>query len=553
MSFFRDFDFTFKGVDFSFAGGKLFIGDDLISFTDFVRFARGEIDLTPKPTIAGTVIALSGSEGLDNDGADFDILREALVATGLDQVLDDAAADFTVFAPTDAAFIELARSLGATVADGDEAAALSAILAALADLGGSEEAALGLLSDILLYHVSPTGRDLATLQEAGTIATAQGGTLSLDGLVLADAEPDLVDPTIVLPDVAASNGTIQVIDRVLLPIDIPGNEVVEDPLPNIVDIATGSDDFQILVKALVAADLVGTVQGLTDITVFAPTDAAFGNLAVGLGFDGDPANEDGVFDFIVSALTDLSGGESPIPLLTNILLFHVSAGAKSATEIDALGTIDTLLTGATFDADGTELVDAEDGLANPEIVLPDIAADNGTIQAIDQVLIPIDIPGIDPDQVIRGTRFSDSLTGAEGNDEINGFAGRDILEGKGGDDHLYGARGRDSLDGGDGDDALFGGWGWDKLVGGAGDDHLTGGRGRDFFIFTGDDIGNDVIKDLSRLDRIVLDEDDFADFEDVEAALSFDGDDAVLSLADGTVTIEHVDEHDINEHLFLFV
>ncbi|MEM9550462.1 MAG: fasciclin domain-containing protein, partial [Pseudomonadota bacterium] len=109
----------------------------------------------------------------------------------------------------------------------------------------------------------------------------------------------------------------------------------EPPPENIVDIAVGNGSFDILVKALQTADLADTVRDLDDITVFAPTDAAFAALAADLGYDGDPEDEDAVFDFIAGALGDLAGGD-PVPLLTDILLYHVSGGAKTAEEIDDL-------------------------------------------------------------------------------------------------------------------------------------------------------------------------------------------------------------------------
>ncbi|MEX0367091.1 MAG: fasciclin domain-containing protein [Ruegeria sp.] len=168
---------------------------------------------------------------------------------------------------------------------------------------------------------------------------------------------------------------------------------------NIVAIAAGSDDFEILVKALSAANLVTTVQNLNDITVFAPTDAAFVQLAVDLGFDGDTSDEDAVFGAIATALADLAPDGDPIPLLTNILLYHVSAGAQSAADIANAGSVTTLLPGASFGTDGTTLLDAEPDIEDPNIVIPDIPAANGTIQAIDRVLLPIDIPGNTPDPV----------------------------------------------------------------------------------------------------------------------------------------------------------
>ena len=85
-----------------------------------------------------------------------------------------------------------------------------------------------------------------------------------------------------------------------------GTESAESEAPaNIVDIAAGSDAFGLLVRALDAAGLTETVRGLDDVTVFAPTDAAFAALAADLGYAGDPADEDAVFDALVAALTDL--------------------------------------------------------------------------------------------------------------------------------------------------------------------------------------------------------------------------------------------------------
>src|SRR5688572_10469430 len=60
----------------------------------------------PQTTITDTVVALSGSSGFDTNGGDFDILREAAAATGLDGLLSKRR-QLTVFAPTDQAFLDL--------------------------------------------------------------------------------------------------------------------------------------------------------------------------------------------------------------------------------------------------------------------------------------------------------------------------------------------------------------------------------------------------------------------------------------------------------------
>lgn len=184
---------------------------------------HGEDQNTAPPTIADIVLQ-SGGE-FDGDGGDFDILLQALQATDLVDVVADPDADFTVFAPTDDAFIELARSLGAHVDDGDDAGAFNAIVEGLTTLAPDGDP-IPLLKDVLLYHVSPCGRNVEQLQADGTIETALGVTFHVNGTELDDQDPDIENPEFVegLTDIQASNGVVQVIDRVLLPIDVPGSD-----------------------------------------------------------------------------------------------------------------------------------------------------------------------------------------------------------------------------------------------------------------------------------------------------------------------------------------
>lgn len=373
-------NFTFLGT-VPPAGAALTVGGSANVFGKGLKYEELSAGDLPEPNI---VDIAAGSD-------DFNILVKALSAAGLVGTVE-ALNDITVFAPTDAAFTQLALDLGFAGDTADEDAVFNFIAGALAGLAPDGDP-IPLLTDILLYHVSAGAKTAAEIDAAEDVSTfLAGASFGSHGTELEDNEPDLENPNIVVPDIAASNGTIQVIDRVLIPLDIPGND-----LPNIVDIATGSDDFNILVKALSAAGLVETVQGLTDITVFAPTDAAFTQLAMDLGFDGDATDEQAVFDFIAGALAGLAPDGDPIPLLTDVLLYHVSPGAKKASQIDDADTIETLLPDATFATEGTELIDNEPDIADPNIVIPDIAADNGVIQAIDRVLLPLDIPGNEPD------------------------------------------------------------------------------------------------------------------------------------------------------------
>jgi uncharacterized surface protein with fasciclin (FAS1) repeats len=154
----------------------------------------------PRTTITDTVVALSGSSGFDADPSDFDILREAVVATGLDDKLAGRR-QLTVFAPNDQAFLDL------TGASSEQQA-----FEQVAGLG------LEAVADVLAYHVAPGRREAASVVDAKRVRTLQGGFLTK-----APGSTTLVDAlrreaNIVGPDAAlVSNGVVHVIDAVVLP------------------------------------------------------------------------------------------------------------------------------------------------------------------------------------------------------------------------------------------------------------------------------------------------------------------------------------------------
>ena len=182
------------------------------------------------PTIAG-IVSQSGNE-FDDNNQDFDILLEALETADLVGAVDDENANLTVFAPNDAAFIELAEDFG--YQGTDEGEAFAEIANALTELGEGDP--VPLLRDILLYHVSPEAKEQAQIIEQAEVATLlEGASFTVEGNELVDNEPDLSNPSFIndLANIEAANGIIQGIDRVLLPIDIPGNDItgnVEDDM-----------------------------------------------------------------------------------------------------------------------------------------------------------------------------------------------------------------------------------------------------------------------------------------------------------------------------------
>lgn len=421
---------------------------------------------------------------------DFNILVKALGAAGLVDTIRNAT-DITVFAPTDAAFTQLAIDLGFEGDATDEDAVFGFIAAQLTVLGGGDP--IPLLTDILLYHVSDGVQDAAGL---GEVTTLQGETFSANGAELVDNEPDIDNPNIVAADVAASNGVIQVIDRVLLPLDVPGNEPVEEELPTIAGIVAASGgtfdqdntDFDLLLNAVQAAGLVGVLDNPdAEFTVFAPNDAAFIGLAQALGFEG--SDEGAAFSYLVDALALLGGGDA-IPLLGEVLTYHVAGGALGSEDVLAATSIQTVQ-GGTLGVDGLALVDADPDVANPTLIATDIAASNGIAHVIDGVLLPADLLQSD------GSNDVDFIIASEQRDYIRTGRDNDFVDGNGGNDFISLGRGNDVGVGGAGRDVIKGGSGDDVITGGTGRDFLWGGRGNDVFVFsTGD--GHDYVRDFEQ-------------------------------------------------------
>ncbi len=305
---------------------------------------------------AGTAGAVPG-EATGNivqtavDAGSFKTLAAALGATGLDAVLADETRQFTVFAPTDDAFAELGEdTINSLLADPDA------------------------LTDILLYHVladqnvdSTTAVSLA----GNSVQAANQDNLQLS---LQDGKLFINTSQVITPDVAATNGTIHVIDKVLLPPadNTDGGESQDDgsgentQLLNIVDTALAAGSFNTLAAALEATGLVPVLaDDKASFTVFAPTDAAFAALGQ---------------DTIDSLLTDPD-------TLRDILLYHVISGqaVNAETAISLAGSSVTMTNG---DDVGLSLDGGKLFVNQSEVVATDVQATNGIIHVIDAVLLP---------------------------------------------------------------------------------------------------------------------------------------------------------------------
>jgi uncharacterized surface protein with fasciclin (FAS1) repeats len=164
----------------------------------------------PAGSIVDVAVAASGGGTPDSNPYDYDILVQALTATGLAPVLADTSRQFTVFAPDDRAFMQTVADITGT-APASEADALTAITTA---------ATLAQIANVLLYHVV-ADQKLGPVHVllAGPLTMANGGVVSPRLLTLQDETPALRDPRLVLKglNIQASNGVIHTIDRVLVP------------------------------------------------------------------------------------------------------------------------------------------------------------------------------------------------------------------------------------------------------------------------------------------------------------------------------------------------
>jgi len=148
--------------------------------------------------------------------------------------------------------------------------------------------------------------------------------------------------------------------------------------PTIVDVAIAinadgpfAGQFDTLITAVLAADpiVLDTLSGNGKLTVFAPTDDAFA--AIGL----DASNV----------------GSLPTDFLTQVLVYHVARGERTAADVVPAERIRMLGGGFLYkEAGSTTLVDNLGRPAN--IIVTDVKAANGVIHAIDAVVLPAPPP-----------------------------------------------------------------------------------------------------------------------------------------------------------------
>lgn len=281
--------------------------------------------------------------GLAMMNKDLSILAQALSITGLDVVLNDRDAEFTVFAPSNDAF--------------------EAFLTAN-NLSGLNDIPVPVLTQVLLNHA------LSGVALSGNLSTTYTTTLATFGNT--DSNISLYINTdngvqlngqssVVAADITAANGVVHLVDAVI-------------DLPTVVTFAVADPNFSNLVAALTRDDqpdfvsVLSTANGTAPapFTVFAPINDAFADL---------------LSELSLGSLDDVDG-----EILTAVLNMHVIAEANIRAEDLVSGPASTLGGDITIDAGNATITDPNGRVSN--IIVVNVQAANGVVHAIDKVILP---------------------------------------------------------------------------------------------------------------------------------------------------------------------
>jgi uncharacterized surface protein with fasciclin (FAS1) repeats len=362
----------------------------LVIFSAFVALTTACTDDFKSPaTPTGQTIAQVATA---NDS--FDILVAAATKTGLAASLNNNnAGEFTVFAPTDDAFVTYFRSLSAAYAAYSE----SDVLALIETLAPSNTIpTLGTLTGVLNYHIKISKVESTDISGGQVFVMQNGSRLSLSKVgsdFLLNANTGSAGSQITLADVKASNGIIHAINKVMISpttasigVTLGFSVSYSTNPPGVSGGATAGNNYDVLSAAIrktgLAPALLPNVTPLPDFTVFAPTDAAFVTF---LGVADEAA--------ALTLINGLTASTNPsLSDVTNILKYHVVSGRILSTDLAASQSVTTLLTGKNFTIEslGPPVIirDINTTSANATISSANILTNAGIVHGIGTVLNP---------------------------------------------------------------------------------------------------------------------------------------------------------------------
>ena len=285
---------------------------------------------------------------------DFQLLEDAAIRGGVAGVLgnknpNDPQGNYTVFAPTNAAFNRLGIR---------EAVDLTALQPAF-------------LTNTLLYHVYSGSLVGGSLTVGSTSASLLGPTRRI--ITRADGSKYVNGSRILGTDVKAANGLIHPIDKVMI---ATGGNVVESAVALQSAKVFTQPELTLLVAAVLKCNLQGLLSQPGPYTVFAPTDQAFRDAGIAS----------------VDAINNMTPAQ--VTALTGILANHVLAGSlgnKFTPELPD-GTSVTTFGGGSLQlgafTNGALTVKSKSITTPANMAIPDVQCTNGVVHVIDRVLRP---------------------------------------------------------------------------------------------------------------------------------------------------------------------
>ncbi len=234
------------------------------------------------------------------------------------------------------------------------------VAAGITSLDGLDKEAL---TPILLYHVLGAKVLSTQLPEDGMATTLSSDQMMYlgylnDGVVLINGLTKITGV-----DMEKSNGVVHTIDRTLLP---PAGDVVDIAIA-LADMGDDSE-FTVLVSLLASetySDITTALKGAENVTVFAPTDAAFNAISE-----------------TIAMLT--------VDQIKTVLTYHAAPARVFSSQLvdgQLIGMLNSETVKVNISDSGVTLTD-KSGAADANVVQVNVHGSNGVIHVVDKVLIP---------------------------------------------------------------------------------------------------------------------------------------------------------------------
>ncbi|MFY0606704.1 MAG: fasciclin domain-containing protein [Cyclobacteriaceae bacterium] len=324
----------------------------------------GEDDEEPAPTMTIVEIATS-TPGLDSLAKYLSVYPDLVGLLSGD-------GDFTVFAPTNDAFVGLLQTPG-----------FPSNITSINPL---------IIKNVLAYHVSTTRYESSALTSGASIATASEGneaiTVNADGTLLTGSSNAAI--VVLETNIKATNGVIHTVGSVLIPPSV-GATLTPNLGKTSGAILLGSD-FSMLASAILKSEeyaatsdqipsLLGVLAGTTSHTIFAPTNGTFE--AGSLTADSFTAQQ----WYGILATHVVLSDVGPADLTAGASFTSASGAPLTVLTTDApTDPAKGILTGIAIDSNGDTTPEAQ--VAVPSTASDALVTSNGQIHVIAGVLTP---------------------------------------------------------------------------------------------------------------------------------------------------------------------